>query len=235
MSHISKGARTRDHLYKTAKQLFYQKGYEETTVKDIIIAANSALGVFTYHFDSKDSLAVEIYQNMVDNIMVKHSEKMKCFPYTIEHISSEILMYHSFFSTMSANPNVRRFYRQICHTDLFRKTVLDMNLKFVQNILYNERREKKNSLSYIHEVNIEYVVSLVTGMEIQYVYDLFSENFSEIEEQKAIDIYIHIYFSFFVENRERLEALISQSKQLLQHVSLQIGDDFEVLEANREE
>ncbi len=47
---------TREKIIDAAWQLFYDKGYEETTVEDIIRASGTSKGSFYHYFESKDSL-----------------------------------------------------------------------------------------------------------------------------------------------------------------------------------
>lgn len=47
---------TKSRIVKTAWNLFYKKGYENTTVEDIIIASKTSKGTFYHYFKGKDSL-----------------------------------------------------------------------------------------------------------------------------------------------------------------------------------
>ncbi len=53
---MGKENNTKDRIIKAAWELFYVKGYENTTVDDIIANSSSSKGSFYYYFDSKDSL-----------------------------------------------------------------------------------------------------------------------------------------------------------------------------------
>ncbi len=47
---------TKDKIIDAAWNLFHEKGYEETTIEDIIAAANISKGSFYYNFNRKDEL-----------------------------------------------------------------------------------------------------------------------------------------------------------------------------------
>ncbi len=47
---------TKGRIVKTAWNLFYKKGYENTTVEDIIVASKTSKGTFYHYFKGKDSL-----------------------------------------------------------------------------------------------------------------------------------------------------------------------------------
>ena len=50
---MKKGDQRRDELLATAERLFYTKGYEGTSVQDILTQMNFSKGGFYHHFDSK--------------------------------------------------------------------------------------------------------------------------------------------------------------------------------------
>ena len=51
---------TRDRVFATALRLFDERGYEETSVEDIVRAARVARGTFYVHFPTKDDVLVEL-------------------------------------------------------------------------------------------------------------------------------------------------------------------------------
>lgn len=53
---MKKGETRREQILLTAESLFYTKGYEQTTVQDILDKLNLSKGGFYHHFDSKLSL-----------------------------------------------------------------------------------------------------------------------------------------------------------------------------------
>ena len=53
---MKKGDVRREELLATAERLFYTKGYEKTSVQDILTEMNFSKGGFYHHFDSKLSV-----------------------------------------------------------------------------------------------------------------------------------------------------------------------------------
>ena len=51
----------KEEIKDAAWELFYEKGYEETTVNDIIKKANTSKGGFYYYFKAKDELLNSLY------------------------------------------------------------------------------------------------------------------------------------------------------------------------------
>ncbi|MDT3699806.1 MAG: TetR/AcrR family transcriptional regulator [Thermincola sp.] len=60
-----KKAATKEKIFNTAIDLFLQKGYEETTVDEIVEKADVAKGTFFNHFPTKDALLSYLGQQRV--------------------------------------------------------------------------------------------------------------------------------------------------------------------------
>ena len=54
------GVERREQFVQAAQQLFYTKGYENTSVNDIISAVGVSKGAFYHHFDSKEAVLVAV-------------------------------------------------------------------------------------------------------------------------------------------------------------------------------
>lgn len=63
---------TKDKIIEAAWSLFHEKGYEDTTLEDIISAANISKGSFYYYFDRKDALL-----DTLSTIFDREYEKLK--------------------------------------------------------------------------------------------------------------------------------------------------------------
>ncbi|MCH5280505.1 MAG: TetR/AcrR family transcriptional regulator [Lachnospiraceae bacterium] len=60
-----KGERRKQELLKIAYQMFIQKGYEETSVDEIIAEAHIAKGTYYYYFPSKEAMLEEVINMMI--------------------------------------------------------------------------------------------------------------------------------------------------------------------------
>jgi len=58
---------TRRKIYDAAMELFREKGFEETTMRDIAAKASVALGGAYYYFSSKDAIVLEFYREMQES------------------------------------------------------------------------------------------------------------------------------------------------------------------------
>lgn len=60
----SRAEDTRRKIYEAAMELFREKGFEETTMRDIAGKAGVALGGTYYYFSSKDAIVLAFYREM---------------------------------------------------------------------------------------------------------------------------------------------------------------------------
>lgn len=74
---------TRRKIYEAAMELFREKGFEETTMRDIAAKAGVALGGTYYYYSSKDAIVLAFYREMqetstplVDEVL-GHKNKLK--------------------------------------------------------------------------------------------------------------------------------------------------------------
>ena len=57
---MKKGDLRKDSILRTAEHLFFEKGYEETSIQDILDELSISKGGFYHHFDSKIAVLTEI-------------------------------------------------------------------------------------------------------------------------------------------------------------------------------
>jgi AcrR family transcriptional regulator len=74
------GEASRIHILETALRLFRERGFHETTMRDIASAAGLSLGAAYYYFPSKEALVLAYYAQIQD----RHEEKAKA---TLENLS----------------------------------------------------------------------------------------------------------------------------------------------------
>lgn len=60
-----KGERRKQELLRIAYQMFIQKGYEQTSIDDIIAEAHIAKGTYYYYFASKEATLEEVINMMI--------------------------------------------------------------------------------------------------------------------------------------------------------------------------
>lgn len=59
----------KDELLEIAEKLFLKKGYEETSIEDILKASGLSKGGFYHYFESKEEVLVESIKSFADNLL----------------------------------------------------------------------------------------------------------------------------------------------------------------------
>lgn len=62
----AKGERTREHILNHALGLFIDRGYDETTMRDIAAAADCSLGLTYRYFARKEDLVLALYRRLAE-------------------------------------------------------------------------------------------------------------------------------------------------------------------------
>ena len=65
----------KDRIVSAAWELFYEKGYDSTTVDDIIRLSDTSKGSFYYYFDGKDAL-LNTLSSVLDDLYLTLKEEM---------------------------------------------------------------------------------------------------------------------------------------------------------------
>lgn len=60
----AKSEKTRAELVVAARGLFAQRGYQDTTIEDIVVAAGVTRGALYHHFNGKDALFQAVYETV---------------------------------------------------------------------------------------------------------------------------------------------------------------------------
>ena len=64
-----KAVETRIRFLETALKLFQEKGYEETTIRDIAEAAECSLGLIYRYFDRKEDMVMGLYERLANQLI----------------------------------------------------------------------------------------------------------------------------------------------------------------------
>jgi AcrR family transcriptional regulator len=67
---------TRQDILAAAKELFQKKGYDETSIDDIVLSADLAKGTFYYHFESKEELLADLQEAVLSKSIDAARQKM---------------------------------------------------------------------------------------------------------------------------------------------------------------
>jgi AcrR family transcriptional regulator len=66
---MKKGERRKQELLKIAYRMFTEKGYENTSIDEIIAEAGIAKGTYYYYFPSKEQMLEDVIDSMIERII----------------------------------------------------------------------------------------------------------------------------------------------------------------------
>ena len=95
--HLSKGKASRSAIYETAIRLFRERGFEETTMRDIGAELGGAASGAYYYFKSKDAIVLEYYDDLqrrhealVDEMLTRETDFLTRIA-QVHHLKLDIL------------------------------------------------------------------------------------------------------------------------------------------------
>jgi AcrR family transcriptional regulator len=99
---------TKEHIMHVGMQLFAEKGYETTTIRDIAAKAKVNLALISYHFGSKEGLLKNIFQQRALNLQFhiweisndKNLNELEKVHLMIEYYIDKIFTNHQFHRVM---------------------------------------------------------------------------------------------------------------------------------------
>ena len=116
---------TRGRIISAAWRLFYEQGYKETTVEDIVFESETSKGSFYHYFDGKDALLGTL-ANVFDE---KYEELMKVMDPALDAMEKLVYLNHELFAMIDGGVSMDLLARLLSTQLLARgeKHLLDRN------------------------------------------------------------------------------------------------------------
>ncbi|KPU45638.1 DNA-binding transcriptional repressor AcrR [Oxobacter pfennigii] len=145
-NYSSSSCNTKEIILSAAKQQFSEQGYLKTTIASIFELIDVPMGVFTYHFKTKDNLVREIHVQFYKQIndLVESNLNVPQDNYFLRHLLNSRI----FYKVILENEKNSRFYYEV----LYEKS----NYRFNSGIVIPKLRK------YLEEFNV-----LITEEEFQ--------------------------------------------------------------------
>lgn len=139
----TRGEQTKQRILDASKVLFYENGYNETTIQSIADLAQSTLGGITYHFSSKEMIASSIFNEYIRRLYeALFASEAKSQSWLFLHY----VVTFNYYSRLFADANMVRFYRQILNDYI---SSYDMYYDTYQRIYYSLAEEAHVKLTSV--------------------------------------------------------------------------------------
>ncbi len=181
----------RKKFVKTTEELFYKRGYKDTSIKDICEALQTTTGSFYFMFDSKEGILEEIVKDYYDLFLDRIDETLEASKDLKEKVSAWVKLRYEYYAHNS------EFF--VMYDNLGAESGR-------ASLVINESEEKRTSrtkgaveklikdnfaeLDFDKE-RIDYLVNLVINIEELRAKDIFAK----LKSSKKIDIKKEIDFS----------------------------------------
>lgn len=132
---------TKGRIISAAWKLFYEQGYEDTTVEDIVFESETSKGSFYHYFDGKDALLGTL-ANVFDE---KYEELMAVMDPSLSAMEKLVYLNHELFAMIDASVSMDLLARLLSTQLLARgeKHLLDRNrtyFKLLRQIISEGQR-----------------------------------------------------------------------------------------------
>ncbi len=118
MGKYNAGIATQENIVNAAKIVFYKKGYEKATIKEICEEAKVLRTVFTYYFKNKADIADLILNYL--NIKIREALQIELneFNESIDDLLINVYGSLWFFYQVMCDENLNRFYAEVLSNNI---------------------------------------------------------------------------------------------------------------------
>lgn len=204
---MKKPKKTNDYknkIYKAAEQLFYDKGYKDTSVMDIIELSGTNKGSFYHYYSSKAKLAEAVLLNS----HFQHTEIREIFKgedSLVLHSLENLALWYSYFN----DQNLMRF-----STDLNRES-LHFETRYIYDPCF-EHTEKKFSRK-----EFSMIVAANQGMRRSLNILICNKTNQYSFEDPAFFYQRHLYRMFYI-SEDVINATIKRAEELFSQIDIKI-------------
>lgn len=141
----SRGRRTRTAIVQAAREVFEEKGFDETRIADIAARAGTAYGSFYTYFDSKEAVFRELAKTLAGAVFAASRAS------DLPDASPEDKIRHTtrlYLETFAENARLMFVFEQIAARDeYFRTLLLEVRGLFVDRIAHGTKRLQDDGLA----------------------------------------------------------------------------------------
>lgn len=90
---MTKAEKTRQHILEKSADLFNLKGFDGTSMKDIMDVTNMSKGALYGHFQSKEEIAIAAFRLAVEKVLMEVGKRTKVIDNTLDKLKAVVYFY----------------------------------------------------------------------------------------------------------------------------------------------
>jgi AcrR family transcriptional regulator len=204
----NKGVNTKAQILKSARYLFYHKGYSKTTTRQIAKHSDTNLGLISYYFKSKANLGLTIYGDL-------RKQMRKMVVNEFEEESALTFLLHSVIDMklLVTNSPYRDLYLSISRDDEF--------ISFIKSrIIEHVKKYMSNNVS---EDYLDFTCITISTVKPELVRFITSTDMANDEQLNKL---IHYYNELYISILNKDSALANEVYAQLGKFYVNIVDNF---------
>jgi len=215
----TRGIETYNKIITSAKILFYNQGYQNTTFRQLSAETGIHLGQFTYYFKSKDNLAGRIYSEVrsktYDIFKDKYGEYLDPQKCIVLNLTLDILL-------LTANKKYGAFFYEFSKGNTYKEyqsNLVEDSIRFYpapDKSLYEEPK---------HRLHLNMLAIPATKPY------LVQETLTGKYKIPNIDIaryYVYLFLDLFGEEKNNIDSLFKFAYNEYLQLNLKIGKSFKL-------
>ncbi|SDL64916.1 transcriptional regulator, TetR family [Pedobacter sp. ok626] len=164
---MSKSEQTRDYILQKSFDLIYQKGYQSTSIDDIIATTHVTKGAFFYHFKNKEEMGLgligELLYPNLRNMMVRPLEDSQDPKTDIYKMMEMLLNDTSFFNVDYGCPAINLIEEMSAVSTTFKRELSKLVLLWHNAIVTALNSAQSSGLIKTNIAPEEVAVMLISG------------------------------------------------------------------------
>ncbi|NTW71270.1 MAG: TetR/AcrR family transcriptional regulator [Eubacteriaceae bacterium] len=220
MATYKKSDDTKQKLLRSAKTLFYEKGYFNTSIKDISESAGVNRALISYHFGSKEGLAVEISNELTRKILKEISKRIKMLDNSVDTLVLIALQFRQFALFRKNNANYRRFMVELAKENVLVLGEKHIGFELVDIIKEEYQLDLSEADKRLAHFSITGIISSIMIVHDMGLIDCTNEYASEKEVEMLLKI-----LDF---DKALIKQVIEESRKLSEKINIRVGKNFSI-------
>lgn len=201
------GTETKLKIYQAACELFYNQGYNETTVAQIIDLAQTNKGSFYHHFDDKPHLGYNIITEMSGSIDMALRQIYPAITAIERLFLQEFIIWRLFFS----QTGIRRFM-----AELYQASYIDLKAEYFDALL---------DLSGVDFSNRDLLMLQGVELSLRCFFTSYVASIAErLKEDELISFYMHNWLSLYQISSGVIDDCLAKARQVMSE--LRVANDI---------